>query len=213
MMKDIIDLTMTYHEQMPGVQFETARALDKDGWNAKTLHLYSHAGTHMDAPFHFGVSNNFIDEFSPNDCIGKAWVVDVSMIGKSGLIEINHLEEILPLFEPGDSLLLKTGWSKYADQLEIYRNQLPRISEELAIWCVENQVKMLGVEPPSVADVNNLDEVTKIHQILLGGNVIIVEGLCNLDLISGNYCQFMALPLKIKNGDGAPCRAIAWMED
>ncbi|MBX2842335.1 MAG: cyclase family protein [Flammeovirgaceae bacterium] len=211
-MKDIIDLTMTYHEQMPGVKFETARKLDKDGWNAKDLHLYSHAGTHMDAPFHFGVSNNFINEFTPNDCTGKAWVVDASDVGNSALVEIHHLREIEKEFSEGDSLLIKTGWSKFADQPEIYRNQLPRISEKLAVWCVENYVKMLGVEPPSVADVNNLKEVTSIHQILLGGNVIIVEGLCNLDLISGNCCQFMALPIKIKNGDGAPCRAIAWKE-
>ncbi|MEM6698052.1 MAG: cyclase family protein, partial [Bacteroidota bacterium] len=56
-----------------------------------------------------------------------------------------------------------TNWSQKIEDTTTYKNQLPRISKELATWCVENQVKMLGVEPPSVADVNNLPEVTEIH--------------------------------------------------
>jgi arylformamidase len=59
-----------------------------------------------------------------------------------------------------------------------------------------------------VADVNNLPEVTLIHEILLD-KIIIVEGLCNLDQLQTDLVTFIALPLKIKGGDGAPCRAIA----
>ena len=111
--------------------------------------------------------------------------------------------------QPGDSLLLRTDWSKQADHPAIYRDGLPRISEALAHWCVTSKVKMLGVEPPSIADVNNLAEVTRIHKILLGGGVTIVEGLCNLDQLKGPGVFFAALPLKIFAGDGCPCRAFA----
>jgi kynurenine formamidase len=67
---------------------------------------------------------------------------------------------------------------------------------------------MLGVEPPSVADVNNLAEVTQIHHLLFQGKVIIIEGLTNLSALSQNKIWLMALPLKIKEGDGAPARVI-----
>ena len=90
-----------------------------------------------------------------------------------------------------------------------FKSGLPRISEELAHWCVEKKVGILGVEPQSVADVSDLDEVTLIHRILLGGGVTIVEGLVNLDLIPEDRCFFAALPLKIHRGDGSPCRAFA----
>ncbi|MEL7122642.1 MAG: cyclase family protein, partial [Bacteroidota bacterium] len=70
--------------------------------------------------------------------------------------------------------------------------------------------KMLGVEPPSVADVNNLVEVTQIHTTLLQGKVSIIEGLTNLESISSDKVWLMALPLKIKDGDGAPARVIAF---
>jgi kynurenine formamidase len=49
-MSRVIDLTVPLKDGMRGVTFETVKELEKDGWNARMLHLYSHAGTHMDAP-------------------------------------------------------------------------------------------------------------------------------------------------------------------
>jgi kynurenine formamidase len=74
---------------------------------------------------------------------------------------------------------------------------------------VEHRVKLLGVEAPSVADVNNLPEVTRIHEILLGGGVTIVEGLAHLDKLSQDRVLFAALPLPLAGGDGSPVRAFA----
>jgi kynurenine formamidase len=207
-MPKYIDLTLTYHAGMPGVSFDTARTLEKDGWNAKTLHLYSHAGTHMDAPLHFGVNGPTIDQILPESCIGPAWVVNLNGIAPKTQITVAHLGEVADKVQAGDSLLLKTGWSQHSQEKK-YRDELPRISEALAYWCAEKKVKMLGVEPPSVADVNNLEEVTLIHKILLEAGVIIVEGLTNLEQLTQEKVTFMALPLKITGGDGAPARAIA----
>ena len=68
---------------------------------------------------------------------------------------------------------------------------------------------LIGVEPPSVADVNDLAELTEVHQTLFRGGVVIVEGLANLDQITQPEVEFIALPLKISGGDGCPVRAIA----
>lgn len=165
----------------------------------------------MDAPIHFGVSDVTIDTFESSQLMGKAWVVHIPVVQAQQSLQVEDLGEVAQQFEAGDSLLLRTDWSQYV-HLPKYRTELPRISESLAVWCVENQVRMLGVEPPSVADVNNLAEVTRIHQILLGGNVIIIEGLCNLDRLSSSKVMLIALPLKIKEGDGAPARVIALEE-
>ena len=193
---------------MPGVEIEQAKNLETDGWNAQTLHLYSHAGTHMDAPWHFGVNNQTIDRLPLEQCIGPCRMADLSPIGDKYLITVEDLGAVAGLINEGDSLIVKTGWSQHVGT-EKYRHQLPRISESLAYWCIKKNVKMLGVEPPSVADVNNIREVTNIHQILLGGNVTIVEGLTNLSDIQAEKFTLMVLPLKIKDGDGSPARAIA----
>lgn len=207
----MIDLTLTFDDQVAGYQRTISRTVETDGWNASTIKLYSHAGTHMDAPLHFGVNKQTIDAYQPAQLMGKAWVVPIAIQKAQYLIEIEDLGEITQQFKAGDSLIFRTGWSQHLGQAK-YRDELPRISEPLAHWCVENQVKMLGVEPPSVADVNNLTEVTKIHQILLGGNIIIIEGLCQLDQLSKTEVLLIALPLKIQGGDGAPTRVIALEE-
>ena len=208
---NIIDLTLPYSDAIAGYGMAPAKTLERDGWNASTLSLYSHAGTHMDAPLHFGVSDFTIDRFDVQDFIAeRAWVVDVPNCPENYLIQVGDLREIAEKYRKGDSLLFRTNWFKKLGT-DAYRNALPRIGEELAVWCVENQVKILGVEPPSVADVNNMAEVTLIHKILLG-HVIIVEGLCDLDKITRPFVKLIALPLKIKGGDGAPCRVIAMEE-
>ena len=86
---------------------------------------------------------------------------------------------------------------------------MPGIHESLANWFVGQGINLLAVEPPSIADVMDVAEVTKIHEILLGGDIIIVEGLTNLDAVSEEKVKLIALPLKIKGGDGAPARVIA----
>jgi kynurenine formamidase len=205
----IIDLTLTLRHGMRGVEFETARTVDRDGWNARLLHLYSHAGTHMDAPTHFAAGPGTIDQIPLERCMGPAWVIGLDGIAPKSLITVAHLGTVTADFRPDDSLLIHTGWSRHVDNPQYYRDQFPRISEELAHWCVEGRVKMLGVEPPSVADVNSVSELTQIHEVLLGGGVTIVEGLTNLDALSEPRVWFAALPLKIAGGDGCPCRAFA----
>ncbi len=206
-MARIIDLTLTVHPGMRGVEFETLHTVHEHGWNSRMLHLYSHSGTHMDAPLHFAVGDGTIDHIPLERCLGPAWVANLPGIEPKALITVAHLGPVARRVRPGDGLLLRTGWSAHVARPEYYRDSLPRVSQELAEWCVARKVRLLGVEPPSVADVNNLDEVTLIHRILLGGGVLIVEGLTNLEALRSERVFFGAVPLKIEGGDGSPCRA------
>lgn len=205
----ITDLTITYSAGFRGFSLEPAKTIEADGWNASTLHLYSHAGTHMDSPIHFNAGNLGIDEIPLEKCIAPCWVIDLTGIEPGSLINIQHLGNAKDKIQAGEGILLKTGWSQYVEQLGMYRNQLPRVSEELAHWCVSKGISIVGVEPPSIADVNNMEELTRVHQILLEAEITIVEGLTGLDQLESEKVQFIALPLKYKKGDGAPCRAIA----
>lgn len=208
-MARIIDLTMTVRHGMRGVEIEKLHTVNEHGWNSRMLHLYSHSGTHMDAPLHFEVGDGTIDRIPLERCLRPSWVVDLLGIEPKALITSASLGPVAKKARPGDGLLLKTGWSKHVDQPEYYRDNFPRISEELAVWCAQRRIGLLGVEPQSVADVNSLAEVTAIHRILLSANIVIVEGLTNLDALRESPVMFCALPLKIEGGDGAPCRAFA----
>jgi kynurenine formamidase len=205
----IIDLTLTLRDGMRGVALEQARTFERDGWNARTLHLYSHAGTHMDAQTHFAAGPETIDGIPLARCMGWAWVVKLDGIADKTPVTPAHLGDVAARLQPGESLLLRTGWSRHVSNPQHYRDNLPRIADDLARWCVERKLNILGVEPPSVADVNNKEELTRIHQILLGANITIVEGLTNLNALTQEKVFFIAAPLKIERGDGCPCRAFA----
>ncbi len=136
----------------------------------------------MDAPTHTEAGDRTIDEVPLAQCMGPAWLVKLDGIAPRTLITVADLGAVAARFAPGESLILRTGWSAYVDEAK-WRDELPRISTELARWCVEHRVKLLGVEPPSVADVNDLPELIRIHQTLLSGGVLIVEGLTNIEAI------------------------------
>ncbi len=208
----IIDLSHSIDNEMPGVEITTARRLNEDGWNATTLSLYSHCGTHMDAPRHFLPDGNTLDQQALDVVVGLAIVVNLAPAKPRELITIDHLSSSADQVQPGVRLLLRTDWHKRYGTPE-YRNELPRVSIELAEWLVEREVALIGVEPPSVADVNNRQELTAVHQTLFRGKVVIVEGLSNLDQITSPTVQFIALPMKIVGGDGSPVRAIAIQND
>jgi len=204
----VIDLTLPIDNQMPGVDISIAKRLEVEGWNATTLSLYSHAGTHMDAPRHFLPEGAPLDRQDLSVCIGPATVINLAPAEPRQLITVEDMSSVADSIEPGARLLIRTDWHKRYGTPE-YRHELPRISVELARWMAERQIGMVGVEPPSVADVNNAEELTEVHQTLFRGNVLIVEGLANLDQIESVNLEFIALPMKIIGGDGSPVRAIA----
>ena len=205
---NIIDLSLTLRTGMRGIAWDTHTTLAEEGWNSRTLHLYSHATTHMDAPRHFFERGLTIDYQDLNKCIGPAFVVDLGEVAPRQLIKVADLGQLAKKIGPGDRLLFKSGWSKRVDE-PAYRDELPRISLKLAEFLAAKLVALVGVEPPSVAAINDLEEITAVHRTLLGAGVVIVEGLCNLDQLTQEQVTFIALPLKVEDGDGTPVRAIA----
>jgi kynurenine formamidase len=189
-------------------QLEICRTKATHGWNATTITMYSHLATHMDAPCHFIEGAATIDKTNLEQCVGPAKVINLTPMAPKELITVERFLRAAPPIQPGDRLLLRTDWHRQLGS-PAYRNELPRISRELANWFVTQQVSLIGIEQSSVADVNNLPEVTEVHEILFRGGVIIVEALANLDQITQPIVEFIALPLNIVGGDGCPVRAIA----
>ncbi len=205
----IIDLTLPFREPMRGFRMKEAKNLEKDGWNASDLEIYSHAGTHMDAPLHFGISDVSIDRIPLQKLICDCHIIHISDPQPSQILGPELLDPVLKDIRHGHGIVLRTGWSRFVNEPAIYRDKLPRIGEDLARRLAGLEISMLGVEPPSVADVNNIEELQRIHRILLEAGIIIIEGLCNLERLRSPFARVMAFPLKIEGGDGAPARVLA----
>jgi kynurenine formamidase len=111
-LKRILDLTLPLESTMRGVDVEQVKRLETHGWNATRLSLYSHCGTHMDAPRHFLPEGATIDSQPLGACIGPARLVDLTPVAPRELISVERLGAWREKIRRGDRLLLRTDWSR-----------------------------------------------------------------------------------------------------
>ena len=108
-------------------------------------------------------------------------------------------------------LVLCFDWSQYWGEMKFYTDN-PYITEAAAQWLIDRGVRLLGMETPQVDSPDHGRDCCKdspVHKIMLGQGAIFVECMTNLQQIEYIHFDLITLPLKIQDGDGAPCRCMA----
>lgn len=185
-----------------------ANTLEADGFREKLITMYSHTGTHMDAPAHILPGAPTLDSMSPDCFLGVGFLLDVSAADGSE-IGLNLLEAHRESLENSDFLLLRTGWDRFWGE-PAYFQGYPVLEPEAAQWIASQGLKGVGFDCIS-ADPADSRELP-IHRILLKAGMLIIENLTGLDQLpegTAGVFDFMALPLRIENADGSPVRALA----
>src|SRR5258708_26762374 len=104
-----------------GVRAEDLVWSDGKGWAIEEIHAISHAGTHVDAPYHYGAMSEGkparrIDEVPLEWCFAPGVVIDMRGKNPGDLITVEDLERALRLIDytlkPGDIVLIHTGADK-----------------------------------------------------------------------------------------------------
>lgn len=201
-----IDLTYTVEEGMPVYPgTEPPKIIDAttvavEGFAEKLLTLFSHTGTHMDAPAHMLKDGSCLDDMDVTTFMGKAVLVDVN----DRVVDVEDLIPFKSALDEGDYLILRTGWSRFWGT-DDYFGPFPVLSEGAAKWVSERKLKGIGVDAISVDPVDST--TLPNHLILLGAGMVIVENLTNLEKLPQSF-TLLCLPLKIGHADGAPIRAV-----
>lgn len=207
----IIDLTHTMHGEMPvfpGTEkpiFYPVNTLEKDGFIETKLSLYSHTGTHIDAPSHMLQGAKTLDKLQVDNFVGRGIVLDFTNIEGKEITKEALLKYEKDLKEV-DFLLLMTGWDQYWNS-DKYFDGFPSLTLEGAEWLVRLGLKGIGIDAISIDDMNTT--TFDVHYKLFQHNMIVIENLTNLTSIYGKSFIFSCLPLKYQNADGSPVRAIA----
>jgi arylformamidase len=207
----IIDVTHTISPRMPvypGTEppvFVDGCTIDDDGFVEKKMTMYSHTGTHMDAPAHIIKGANTLDELSADHFFGKALVLNLAGTDRE-YIKIDELKPYQDLIKGSDFVLLKTGWSQFWGS-EKYFNNYPILSSEAASWLSGFDLKGIGSDTISPDEIETPD--FPIHKMFLSRDIVIIENLTNLDALPLSQFTFSCFPLKIQRADGSPVRAVA----
>lgn len=208
-----IDLTHLIKEKMtvyPGTEppiIVRATSLESDGFREAKISMYSHTGTHIDAPAHMIRGGKYLDELSTNSFIGSATVIDVTQLNVIDDIFLLKYENILNKI---DFVIFKTGYERYWGSNE-YFGKFQTLTIKAAEYLTKYNLKGIGVDAISIDSMDTID--FPIHNILLSKNIISIENLCNLDSIDRDEFILSVLPLKLIDADGSPVRAIAILEE
>lgn len=206
-----VDLSHTIEPGMPvypgtdGPQIEVATTVEADGFLEHRLSMFSHTGTHLDAPAHLLADGATLDELPIQTFVGSAFVLD-ARVGEGGEIELEALREHAAEIAEADFVLLCTGWDRYWATAE-YFGRFPVLSLKAAEWLAGAGPRGVGVDAISVDPVDSFE--LPVHRVLLGAGLIGIENLTGLEALVGRHVEFWCLPLPTKGADGSPVRAVA----
>lgn len=209
----VLDLTHTITNAMPvypGTEqprLTTACTIDEAGYRETLLHMYSHTGTHMDAPAHMIESGTTLDAFDAEAFVGRGYVLDCR-----GQREISAdlLRRHEAAIRQAEFLLFCTGWDAFWGQ-EKYYEDFPCLTAEAAELVAQLPLKGIGEDCISIDPCDSVDFPN--HMTLLGRGLVNTENLKNLDKLIGRTFTFVTLPLKFENADGCSCRAVAIVKE
>lgn len=210
----VIDLTHTISEDMPVFpgsetpKLTTKSTYEKDGFKETLLQMYSHVGTHMDPPAHIFANQKTLDQFSPEQFIGKALVVDCRDLKEGQAITIDKIN--IDKAKLADFLLFNLGWDKRWN-LDTYFNDYPCIDDTVLEFILNSNFKGIGFDVMELDPLRD-ENLTRHKALFKDTDIVNIENLTNLDQCGNDLFWFSCFPLKIENCDGSPIRAIAWYE-
>jgi kynurenine formamidase len=208
----LVDLSHSISASMPvypGTEtplIQEATTIAHDGFAEKRICLHSHTGTHIDAPGHILPGANTLDLLPIDRFMGLACVIDVAAIS-GARIEIAALEPHAATLQAADFVLLRSGWSSRWGSAGYFAD-FPILSLEAALWLSAFSFKGIGVDMISVDCLGSTD--FPIHKTLFRKDMVIVENLTRLELLTAPDYVFSCMPLKFNSADGSPIRAFAF---
>ena len=184
------------------------------GFMETLISLYSHTGTHIDAPAHLYADGLTLDKYPVEQFVGKALIVDCRMLKKGEKIPMSLVAEKGNKLNEADFLLFLTGHGRLWGNPN-YFSGFPVMSEEVAEWVNQRKLKGIGIDassfdPVAISELEQVAGGLRNHlAILKTNNTILLENLCRLEEVGDELFMLCALPLNTVNADGAPARIIA----
>ena len=158
-----------------------------DVCNLTAFSMCAHNGTHVDAPTHFIKNGKTIDQIELDACVGDCYVVR-----REGDLTAENVHEILEQARMHDA----------AERILIVGNAV--VTVEAAQAFARERTKLVGIESQAFGAA---DTSVEVHRILLGAEVVLLEGLVLEQVPEGKYL-LSAVPLNLGGCEGAPCRAV-----
>ena len=173
----IVDLSQSINSNIklfpgsPHVYFLKWTKYSVDGYDSEAIFLSTHTGTHMDAPSHFILESESIDNLDVN----RFFMEDVHLLrilkSANQLISVEDIVNSGIDIKKNDSIVFATGWEyNYKSDNYIYAN--PGLSLEAANYLSSKKINAVAIDGPSID--SGIDSDFSVHKVLLKNNIIII---------------------------------------
>jgi Predicted metal-dependent hydrolase len=202
-------------------------------WANDSVSMISHAGTHVDAPWHYfptseGKRARTIDEMPLEWFYHDGVVLDMRHKPRGSLITVDDLKAALDKIgyqiKPWDIVMIQTGADKLWGKAE-YFDAGCGMGRESTLWLIGQGVKVMGIDAwgwdrPFWA-IKEEFQRTKNKDILWGGHragiekeYCHIEKLANLDKLPRPFgFKVACFPVKLTGGSAGWARVVALMEE
>lgn len=184
---------------------EQSREYYKDGaeFQIGKIEMVTNTGTYIDCPFHRFEDGMDLSEIELSSFIDLDAVTVHVPYSQSLEISENYFREVEIL---NKAILVQTGWDIHWNTSLYYENH-PYLTENAARYLQAKGAKLVGIDSHNIDDTSQ--KTRPVHTILLGAGILIVEHMCNLNMLPPNGYTFTAVPPRFKGVGTFPVRAFA----
>ena len=180
-------------------------------FRVQQVSMQAGVGTHLDAPAHCIEGGLSVADIPLSQLIAPCIVMDVSKYCDAEYSlsseDVLHFENQHGRLDAGNIVLVYTGWEKYWNDPERYRNnfRFPSISQECARLLSQRRIAGVGID---TLGVDRPESGYPSHQVLLGSGIFIVENVASILQMPVRGGYVMCLPMKGQGLTEAPVRII-----
>ena len=195
---------------------------------AEKLQLTAHAGTHVDAPWHYyptseGRPARTIDQLELEHFFAPGVVLDLRGHEPGDRIEVPELERAVqaagaPL-SPGEIVCLRFGQDERFGTAS-YWDDYPGLGADATRWLIGQGIKVIGTDAPGLDRGNpymardfqatgDRSLLWEAHRVGIDHEYFQIEKLANLGELPARGFHVSCFPVKIRGASAGWCRAVA----
>lgn len=204
----IVDLThvlQPFKEQYTLELAQRGKRQGPEGDIMNLVYMWSHVGTHVEAPLHFLTDGGDTASLPIEKLMGPAIVLDFRHKAVNEAISLAEIQAAGDI-QVGDRVLTMTG--RHTQYRTPQSHDRPYITEEAVRWLVEDRkINCLGTDS-SGFEVRGVSHHPD-HRLLNNAGIPVLECLNNLVELRQQRVFLIALPWPVIGLDACPVRAIA----
>lgn len=160
-----------------------------DTINLTAISMCAHNGTHIDAPSHFINHAKDVDQIALSKFIGEAYVADFE-----GVMTAEDAQKII---DKANAISRKSAKKILLKGKTTVSLEAAQVFVKIGIDLIGNESQTVGPEEAPMA----------VHKLLLGAEVVLLEGIRLAHVPEGVYL-LNAAPINLAGSEGSPCRAV-----